>query len=212
MSRDISITTEKSENKSYPSLEESMTKAFSQRPDYKAVAKKRLIAEERVKIAQGKRLPDISAIGQYGGKAGNDTGFREDWYYGLMLTVPILDGGLIKSEINKEKVELEKVKEEDRSLKLSITRDVRDAHLNIANATERIDTAEKAIESARESLRVERLKYETGAGTTTDVIDAQTALSRAEADYYQALFDKAAAIAYLKKAIGEDEYDEEVQK
>lgn len=126
--------------------------------------------------------------------------------------MPLLDGGLIRSEINKQKVELEKVKEEERSLRLAITRDVRDAHLSIANAQERIDVTRMAIESARESLRVELLKYETGAGTNTDVLDAQTASLRAETDYCQALFDKEAAIAYLKKAIGEDEYNEEVQE
>ncbi len=91
-------------------------------------------------------------------------------------------------------------------LRLAITREIRDAHLNIANAKERIEVTEKAIASARENLRVELLKYDTGAGTSTDVIDARTALLRAETEYYQALYDKEAAFAYLKKATGEDNY------
>ena len=86
------------------------------------------------------------------------------------------------------------------------------AHLNIANSLERIAVTEKAIESARESLRVEKLKYDTGAGTSQDVIDAQTAMLRAETDFFQAIFDRDAAIAYLKKAIGEEEYESEVGK
>ena len=92
-------------------------------------------------------------------------------------------GGLISSEIDKERTELHKAIEEERSLRLSITRDIRDAHLSIANALERIEVTGKAIESARENLRVEVLKYDTGAGTSTDVIDARTAMLRAEADY-----------------------------
>jgi outer membrane protein len=212
MSIDIDIATNKATNEFFPALEESLSKAFSQRPDYRAVAKKKIINETQVKIAEGKRLPDIAAVGQYGGKAGSDTGFREDWYYGVRFTIPLLDGGLISSEINRQKVELEKVKEEERSLRLTITREVRDAYLGIANARERIEVTRKAIESARESLRVELLKYETGAGTNTDVIDAHTAFLRAETDHYQALFDKETAVAYLKKAVGEDEYDEEAQK
>ncbi|MBA4391720.1 MAG: TolC family protein, partial [Syntrophus sp. (in: bacteria)] len=85
-------------------------------------------------------------------------------------------------------------------------------HLSIINAQERVEVTRRAIESAGENLRVERLKYETGAGTNTDVIDARTVLLRAETDYYQAFFDKASAFAYFKKAVGEDEYDEGVQK
>jgi outer membrane protein len=208
----ISIVHEKTASEKYPALEESMDMALSRRPDYKALAKKRLISEERVKIAEGRRLPDISVAGQYGGLSGSDTGFRENWYYGLKLTIPILDGGSIKSEINREKVQLEKSREEERSLKHAIIREVRDAHLNIANAQERNEVTRKAIESARENLRVELLKYDTGTAVTQDVIDAQTALLRAETEYYQAIFDRETALAYLRKAIGEDSADAEVGK
>ncbi len=212
MHSEISIDGEHTRVDTRPVLEESLKRAFSQRADYKAVAKKRLIGDERVKIAQGKRLPDLFAAAQYGGNAGHELAFKENWNAGLRLTMPILDGGLIRSEINKERVELEKAKEEERSLKLAITREVRDAHLSIINAQERIEVTRRAIESAKENLRVELLKYETGAGTNTDVIDARTVLLRTETDYYQAFFDKESAFAYFKKAVGEDEYDEEAQK
>jgi outer membrane protein len=204
MNAGIFIVHEDTPDVPYPGLAESMDMALSRRPDYKAVAKKRLISEERVKIAEGKRLPDISLTGQYGGLTGTDTGFRENWYYGVKLTMPIMDGGSIRSEINREKVQLEKTREEERSLKHTITREVRDAYLNIANVQERIEVARKAIESARENLRIELLKYDTGTGMSQDVIDAQTGLLRAETDFYQANFDRETALAYLRKAIGED--------
>jgi outer membrane protein len=212
MDTEITIVPENIMDKTWPSLEESVKIAFSQRSDYKAVAKKRLIGEERVKIAEGKRFPDIFAGGEYVAKAGSETAFKENWNYGVRFTMPLFDGGLIRAEINKEKVATEKVKEEERALKLLINREVRDAHLHIANAHERIEVTQKAIESSRENMRIELIKYDTGAGTSTDIIDAQTALLRAETDYYQALFDRETAIAYLKKAIGEDEYDGEARK
>jgi outer membrane protein len=208
----ISIIHEKAANVLYPTLAESMEMALSRRPDYKAVAKKSLINEQKVRMAEGRRLPDIYLAGQYGGTAGSDTGFRENWYYGVKLTMPIMDGGSIRSEINKEKVQLEKAKEEERSLKHAINREVRDAHLSLANVEERIEVTRKAIESARENLRVELLKYDTGTGMSQDVIDAQTALLRADTDYYQAIFDKETAVAYLRKAIGEDGEHTEVTR
>lgn len=209
---EIAVVHEETMDWAYPDLEESINKAFSDRPDYMAVRKKKLIMEERVKIAEGKRLPEISAAGEYIAKAGSQTSFKENWNYGVRFTIPLFDGGLIRSEIKKERVELEKIKEEERALKLLINQEVRDAHFRISNALERIEVTEKAIESARENLKVETLKYDTGAGTGTDVIDAQTALLRAETDHCQALFDREIAFACLKKAIGEDEYDGEVVK
>jgi outer membrane protein len=212
LATDIAIAHEKDSKKTYPSLDQSLEQAFSRRPDYRAVTTKVKVGEERIKIARGKRYPDIYAAGQYGGQAGNEFAFKENYYVGMKFVVPLFDGGLIASEINREKVELGKAREEERALKLNITREVRDAHLNIANAKERIKVTEKAITSARENLRVEMLKYDTGAGTSQDVIDARTALLRAEADCYQALFDRDVAIAYLAKATGDAEYDGEVEQ
>ena len=189
-----------------PSLEESLKKSFAQRPEYKAVAKKKMIFEERIKIAQGKRLPDVYVGGEYGGKAGDGLGFKENWYFGARLSIPVFDGGLISAEVNREKIELQKVLEEERSIKLAITREVRDAYLNITHARERTDVARKTIESARENARIESLKYQTGAGTNTDYLDAQTDLLRTEADYYRAFFDEEIARASLRKATGEGVY------
>ena len=203
MTRKVSIVHEAVSQGHLPPLEESVARALSQRPEYKAIEKKKKICEERVKIAQGKRLPDVYAAGEYTGRAGDAKTFKENWYAGVRLSIPVFDGGLITAEVNREKVELQKVEEEERSLKLSITREVKDAYLAVANAAERIDVGTKAIESARENTRVEQLKYQSGAGTATDYLDAQTAYLRAETDYYQALYDRETAFAFLRKAVGE---------
>lgn len=126
----------------------------------------------------------------------------------MRLSAPIFDGGLISAEVNQEKKKMEKVREEERSLKLDIIREIKNAYLNIENAQKRIEVALKAVETAKENLRIEVLKYETGSGTSTVVIDAQTSLLRAEADYLQAIYDKNIAVASLRKAIGQDIYEE----
>ncbi|HNS15164.1 MAG TPA: TolC family protein [Syntrophorhabdaceae bacterium] len=209
MSSSITIGPEprRKEDAVAPALDESIQRAFSQRPEYIAVMKKKKISEEKVKIAWGKRLPDVYAAGEYSGRSGDSLAFKENWSFGLKMILPVFDGGLIQSEIDRERNELEKVKEEERLLKIAITREVRDAYLGIANAEERIEVTEKAIASAKESLRVELLKYDSGAGMNTDVIDAQTALLRAETDFCQALYDKEVALALLRKATGEGRGD-----
>jgi outer membrane protein len=186
----------------YPPDEEAVSTALRQRPDYRAVAKKQQIAAERVKMAKGKRFPDVNAAAEYTKRAGEATDFKENWSVGARMTIPLFDGGLIRSEIGRERVELERVKEEERALKLSIMREVRDALLNVANATDRMDAAKAAITNAQEVLRVERLKYDTGAGTNTNVIDAQTALLRAETDAHQAAYDKEVGYALLVRCMG----------
>jgi len=206
----ITITAPPASEAALQSREEDIRTALSRRPDYLAISKKKAIQEDRIRVAWGKWLPDIYGSGQYIKKGGDGTSFPEDWFLGLRLTIPVFDGGLIRQEVDREKAELEKVRQEERAMRLSIFREVKDAHLGIANASDRIGVAEKAIESARETARVERLKYETGAATGTDVIDSQAALLRSEADYYQALYDREIAFAARRKATGESEWAKEV--
>ncbi len=199
----IAVEDRRSSDTILPKEEQAIDAALAQRPDYQAVARRKSIAEERVRIAQARHFPDVFASGQYSELAGNGTGFKENWYVGIRLTVPVFDGGLIRSEVNRERVELEKTREEERQVRLAIVREVKDARIGIANATDRIRVTETAIESAREALRVELLKYETGAGTNTDVIDARTAHLRAQSDYFQAIYDREVALAALRKATGD---------
>jgi outer membrane protein len=193
----------RSDGAAVPAEEQAVDAALAQRPDYRAVAKKKAIAEQRVRVAQGRRFPDVYAAGQYSENAGTGMAFKENWYVGMRLTVPVFDGGLIRAEVDKERAELEKTREEERQVRLAVVREVKDALIAIANAEDRMKVTEAAIASAKEALRVETLKYETGAGTSTDVIDARTASLRAETDYYQALYDREVARSALKKATGE---------
>lgn len=204
----ISLVQEEPPADKYPALKEAAKRAFSLRPDYNAVLKKKRVAEEKVNFAQGRRLPSIYLSSEYSERSGDSFRFKENWNLALRLSVPVFDGGLIRSEVGKEKKEMEKVREEERSLRLDIIREIKDSYLNIENALKRMEVSRKAIEEAKENLRIEVLKYDTGSGTSTDVIDAQTFLLRAEADYLQAVYDKNIAIASLRKAIGEDVYEE----
>jgi outer membrane protein len=177
-------------------------KAKGNRADLKALGRRVKIGQERVKIAQGRYYPDVSLTGEYFDRSGTDFAFKENWDVGVHMSVPLFDGGLIRAEVAREKNELTKVREEERGLHLAIEREVKDAFLGIENARLRMTVAETALSSARENLRVEDLKYWVGAATNTDVIDAQTALQRAETDLWQARFDRDTAVATLRRTVG----------
>ncbi|MHC1696736.1 MAG: TolC family protein [Geobacteraceae bacterium] len=70
-------------------------------------------------------------------------------------------------------------------------------------AAERIKTAAKAVTQGEENLRINKDRYQEHVGTATDVIDAQTLLTKTKAEYFRALSDYEVAIARIKKAKGE---------
>lgn len=207
MDRNISIAGPPEVRNGYPGVQESIAMALSQRPDYKAVSKEKAMAKERVELAQGKRLPSVNLNGEYGDRSGADFGFEENWFVGVRFSLPVFDGGIIRSEISRERLQAEIARDRERGLRNEVIRQVRDAHLGIRNASERVTETLAAIDTAKENLRIERLKYSTGGGTSSDVLDAETVLLRAETDYYQALFDKATAVAALERAMGEEYHE-----
>lgn len=181
-----------------------LNRALALRPDYKAALNKVKMYEQRVASARGKRLPDIYASGDYGGRAGDSFAFKENWTLGVRLMLPVFDFGRISSEVDRERYSLMNAKEEERALRLAIAREIKDAQTAVLNAEERITVTRKAIDSAIEQARIENLRYKAGDNTSTDVINAQAALIRSRSDHSQALFDRHVAIASLVKAMGLD--------
>lgn len=70
-------------------------------------------------------------------------------------------------------------------------------------AAERIKTTAKAVAQGEENLRINKDRYQEHVGTATDVVDAQTLLTKTKAEYFRALSDYEVAIARIKKAKGE---------
>ena len=96
MAAQVRIAEEKRPDGSYPRLTKSDKGLFAE-ARFQGGIEKLKVSEERIKIAQGKRYPDIYAAGQYGGQAGNEFAFKENWYIGVRLSIPVFDGGLIQA-------------------------------------------------------------------------------------------------------------------
>jgi len=70
-------------------------------------------------------------------------------------------------------------------------------------ARQRIAVTETAIQQSEENLRINRDRYQARVGTATDVLDAQTLLTQAKTEYFQALYDFQVASARVRRAMGE---------
>jgi len=64
--------------------------------------------------------------------------------------------------------------------------------------------ARTAREQAEENLRLNQERYNEQMATTTDVLDAQTLLTEAHNNYYNALSDYHISKARLERAVGRE--------
>ena len=64
-------------------------------------------------------------------------------------------------------------------------------------------TAEKALEQARESMRLAEVRYKAGRlRRSSRSFDAQTALTQAETNHVNAVYDYYTSLAQFEKAVG----------
>jgi len=122
---------------------------------------------------------------------------------GIGVDLPLFEGGRTHARVREERAKLGASQERFRKLELQIRLEIETALSNVKSAFERVQTTEKAIDQARETLRIEREKYELGKGAIADVLDAQAALLEVETNLYRALADFNTAKAQVQLAMGE---------
>lgn len=127
-----------------------------------------------------------------------------NWSFVLGMNINIFKGGSTKAALRKIEVQKLQMLEQREKMLDDIRLEVKKYLLDKKNAEERVKVTKDAIQQAEENLRINRLKYEEGVGTATDVIDAVTLLTKAETNYYRALYDLRRAEGAFLYSIGED--------
>ena len=82
--------------------------------------------------------------------------------------------------------------------------EVQDAWLSLQTARSRVGVTERAVEQAKENLRLQQLRYTEGVGTATEVLDAVSLATTAEQNDLDARYDVTDALARLDFAVGRD--------
>jgi outer membrane protein TolC len=196
-----------------PAADQAIQKALSDRPDYLAARSTLEAQAKAVDVARAGHSPTVALQGAYGGRwaagttdqpSGTDSA-DDVGRVGVLVDIPIFEGGRIEARVRQEKARLLAARERLRRLELQVQLDVETAVLNTGSAVERVKATEAAVEQAKESLRIEREKYDLGKGAIVDVLDAQSALLDSQTNYYRALADYNVALAQLKLATGAQE-------
>jgi outer membrane protein TolC len=193
------------------SLADCVSAAFARRSDYQAARKELEAQARRVDVARAGHSPTVSLLGSYGERwATNPTkeplGAKDTEDVGRIsigVELPLFESGRTQARVREERAKLAASQERFRKFELQIRLEIETALSNVKSAFERVQTTEKTIEQARETLRIEREKYELGRGAIADVLDAQAALLEVETNLYRALADFNTAQAQVQLAMGE---------
>jgi outer membrane protein len=183
-------------------LDQAFRQAAASRPEVKAALKKIEHAKSKIQEAKSAYGPRLRAEGSYGWRDSEFLPQDEDWLIGVSLEWPLFTGFARKHRLAQAKADLSREEAEAERLGLTVRQEVWNAHSRLLEAVQALETAETLVRDALESQRLARERYEAGAGTVTDLLDAQTALARAQASQVEANWDYQIALAQFKRATG----------
>jgi outer membrane protein TolC len=157
-------------------------------------------------IARAAYFPDLSWSGSRSFAASERSKLfdREsgDWSLGVSLSYTLFDGFLKKSNYSRAKVAAktsgEALTQEENNVALA----VRQAFLGWGLGRDKMALADETEKSAQEDFNLAQEKYNLGAGTILELLDAQVSLTQAQTDKVNALYDYHLAIAALENAMG----------
>ena len=169
-------------------LDSLISVAFQQRVDIRAQALRVQAAQTEIAIAEGGRLPTVTANAGYGTgyNSGADGGFssqlnqRRGGSVGVGVSVPILDRGAVSIARQRAQVQLENELLTLRDLEQSVALDVRRAYLDYISAGEQLAAANAQQQAAALSLQAAQARYRVGLATLVEVTLARASLIQAQ--------------------------------
>ena len=188
--------------KKFPPLDKLYEIAIKNRYELKLVKSQENIAKEKLFIAKSSYLPDIYFNYTYQKIMGG--GAEEpQWSYSLYASMPIFDFGKRYFDIISSNEEYLNTKEDYKQTLFDIKKQVLDAYTKLQSARANLLASYKAESYAEEVMRIEELKYKTGAGDMYDTLIAISNFFNSLANVYKNKYQVMLMEKYLEYTLGE---------
>ena len=158
--------------------------ALRQRVDIQALALRVQAAEREIMVAEGGRLPVVSATIGYGSAAttpadvsfSNQLDQRRGGSVGVGVSLPIFDRGAVAIARQRARIQLENEKLSLRDQVEAAALDVRRAWLNYQSAQEQLAAADAQQKAAALAIQAMQTRYRVGLATFVEVTLARATL------------------------------------
>lgn len=191
------------ENVSTPPVMEQDFNAIENRPELQMIQKMSQAKELLYIKVKRQNYPVLNAYGSYDLNSGNLESFEGSYTVGLTAEWDIFTGFRNSSAARKAEAEWRAAQQDEENVRNKIKQDLRSARIQAAESWQRLETIQKSVESASESLRITQVRYREGVADITDLLTAQVGLTAMRTRSVAAVYDLSAAVSNLQRARGE---------
>ncbi len=184
--------------------------ALAERADIRASDLRMKAADASVVAARGAWYPQVSLVGDYYYSRPNPRilptkdEFRGTWDAGIMLSFDLWNWGATARQTEQAEAALSQAREAFEQTRESALMDARQSALALYQARDKIGVARQGVEQAEENYRTTKNKFEGGAATNTDLLDAEVALLQAKLSASVARVDFEIARARMLRSLGKE--------
>jgi len=192
-------------------IEQLVSQALTQRDDVRAIRRLIEAAGRAADAAEGSRYPHLLLQGNVDISNPNQRvfpqteEFRESWDVSAILQWSPSDVVTGEAQASEARAQQDQARADLRQLQDGIRITVTEAATNYQATNEALSAARLGVEAADESYRVTMERYNAGAATVSDTIDASSEQIRAQLDLVNAAIDARIAHARLQRAVGASE-------
>lgn len=169
-------------------------------------------AEAQIDLKRGQFKPKAAAKAQWQTSEGSGQMSPDGWQFSVGAQWDLYTGGKRKAEVQEAKAQLRSIQHQRTDVERLVDLDVRQAYLRVQEAIAKIRKEKGTVELGREGLRLAQLRFQEGAGTQAETLDAELASTQARTTLAKALRDYAVALAALDKATGRSAVPRDTEK
>ena len=201
-----------------PSLQESIVAAYSFREELDQLLLDISISNSNANAQLAQSQPFLSIVNSlstgrtngYESQAlGQDLSGRYGWSFDNSVALDfrwnLFDGGAARARYRQSKQLAQENVFRFADRRDSIRRDVEESFYELEKNNRNITTTAQEVLSARESLRLARLRFQAGVTTQREVVDTQRDLTQAEVRYSSAISDYNKRLVELQRRTGLDQ-------
>ena len=201
-----------------PSLQESIVAAYSFREELDQALLDISIANSNANAQLASSQPFLSIVnslrtGRFNGyerqALGQDLSGQYGWNFDNTVSLNfrwnLFDGGAARASYREGKQLAQENVFRFAERRDSIRRDVEESFYELEKNNRNITTTAQEVLSARESLRLARLRFQAGVTTQREVVDTQRDLTQAEVRYSSAISDYNKRLVELQRRTGLDQ-------
>ncbi len=186
------------------SLEGALATAARERLEFKGIGKRLASTEARRAAVRKEYYPKLYVAGGYEYARNDYTVHEGNWSLQAGLDFNIYAGGVTGERLRQKEREVALLEQTREQLREAVQLEVQEGFLSLQTSQARVGATQRAVEQARENLRLQQLRYAEGVGTATEVLDAVSLATTAEQNFLNARYDVTEARARLGYAVGSD--------